>query len=57
MEWAVQQSTAGRIPGTMVLEMAKAHGLPHIGALFNRQDLIPVIRAEIEAHIAKGGAA
>jgi hypothetical protein len=55
MEWAVGQSTEGKITQAQILAFVQAQGLPHIGALFTRPDLVPVVRAEIEKHIVANG--
>jgi hypothetical protein len=47
--------TAGKLTTAQIMEIVKAHGLPHIGALAQRTDLIPAVRMKVAELV--GGAA
>ncbi len=52
MQFVISNVAAGKVTQPQVIEIVQEFGLPHVGAVFQRQDLIPQIRAKIEALIA-----
>ena len=57
MTWLTPRLASGSITAERVSAIVRELGLPHVGALFTRQDLIPAAKERIEAVIAAGGAA
>jgi hypothetical protein len=54
MQFIISNVTAGKITQPQVIAIVQEFGLPHVGAVFQRQDLIPQIREKIEA-LLEGG--
>ena len=49
MQLIISNVSAGKITQPQVIEIVQGFGLPHVGAVFQRQDLIPQILEKIEA--------
>jgi hypothetical protein len=52
MHFVISSVASGKIQQPQVIAIVNEFGLPHVGAVFQRQDLIPQIRAKIEALLA-----